>query len=71
MFVHYLLNLNLMCTNGQFKTEVVSKYGGFPIDEHTRALRMNIAVASDALLSVNVKFNCQTKVNFNCYSSKH
>lgn len=52
-----------MYINGQFKIEVVSKYGEFPIDEHTWALCINIAEASDALLSINVKFNYAIRDN--------
>ena len=57
-----MLGLNLLCRNGQVKIEVVLKYGGeFPIHEHTWALLKYIAVASDAVLSLNVKFSCETK----------
>jgi len=46
----------------------VLKYGGeFPIQEHTWALCINIAVASNAPLSMNVKFNCESNKNVvNC-----
>lgn len=57
-----MFGLNLICRNGQFKIEAVSKYGGeFPIHEQTWALLKYIAVASDAVLPVNVKSNCRTE----------
>ena len=59
-------NFNLVCMNGQFRIETASKYGELLIDEHTWALRINIAVASEALLLVNVKFICEKEAMINC-----
>jgi len=51
-----------MFRNGHFKIDLLLKKGGeLPIHEHGRALRVYIAVACDALLSVNISFNCIIK----------